>query len=159
MMGSGKSYWSKILAQQLNLTPFDLDTVIETAAGKTIAQIFEQDGEAFFRTKETEALHSFQQLNNCIIATGGGTPCFNNNIQWMNEYGTTIWLDEPVDVLAERLKKEKDHRPLIKHLSNEDLANFLKNKLAERVPFYSQSQLHLSSRELATANFHELLNS
>jgi shikimate kinase len=158
MMGSGKSYWSKILAHQLNLSPFDLDTVAETSAGKTIAQIFEQDGEAFFRAKETEALHSFQPLNNCIIATGGGTPCFNNNMQWMNDHGTTIWLNEPIDLLAERLKKEKEHRPLIKHLSNENLIDFLQQKLVERTPFYCQSQLHLSSQELATANLHELLN-
>jgi shikimate kinase len=158
-MGSGKSYWSKIIAKKLNLTAFDLDTVIETLAGKTIAEIFEQNGESFFRENETEALQSFMHKETCVIATGGGTPCFNNNMQWMNDHGTTIWLDEPIDILVKRLLPEKAHRPLIKNLNDDELENFLTTKLQERTPFYNQSQFHLSSEMLATVNLHELLNS
>jgi shikimate kinase len=95
----------------------------------------------------------------CVIATGGGTPCFNNNMQWMNDHGTTIWLDEPIDILVKRLLPEKAHRPLIKNLNDDELENFLTTKLQERTPFYNQSQFHLSSEMLATVNLHELLNS
>ena len=159
MMGSGKSYWCKIIAQQLNLTTFDLDTVIETAANKSIAQIFEEQGEDFFRTTETESLHSFLNKDNCIVATGGGTPCFNSNMQWMNEHGLTIWLNEPVEVLAKRLVKEKAHRPLIKNLSDDELSGFLQQKLTERTPFYQQAKLHISSNQLSKVNLQQLISS
>lgn len=159
MMGSGKSYWSKIIAQQLKLTPFDLDTVIETAANKFIAQIFEEQGEVFFRTTETETLQSFSNKDNCIIATGGGTPCFNNNMQWMNQHGLTIWLNEPIEVLAKRLATEKAHRPLIKNLSDHELSGFLQQKLTERIPFYQQAKLHVSSKQLSEVNLQQLISS
>jgi len=137
MMGSGKSFCSKKLASKLDTSPYDLDHLIELLEEKTIAEIFKEDGEVFFRNKETEVLKWFAEKKNFVVATGGGTPCFNNNMQWMNEQGITIWLNESIEVLVQRLKKEKEHRPLIKNLSDNELASFLINKLEERKPFYS----------------------
>ncbi len=148
MMGSGKSFWSTQIAQQLNLQAYDLDTVIETSLGKTIAQIFDEDGEPTFRDAETKALQSFSNKQNFILATGGGTPCFNNNMQWMNAQGTTIWLNENIGALTKRLIKEKIHRPLIKHLTNNELELFIRNKLQERKFFYNQASLQLNSKQL-----------
>lgn len=153
MMGSGKSFWSTQIAQQLNLQAYDLDTVIETSLGKTIAQIFEEDGESTFRIAETQALQSFSNKQNFILATGGGTPCFNNNMQWMNEQGITIWLNEAIEVLVKRLITEKAHRPLIKHLTNNELELFLRNKLQERKFFYNQAKFNLTSKQLENSTW------
>jgi shikimate kinase len=139
MMGSGKSYCSKLLAQKLETRVYDLDFLIESNEEKTIAEMFEEDGEEFFRNKEAEILRWFDEKKDCVVATGGGTPCFNNNIEWMNENGITIWLNEPTEVLVKRLKPEKEHRPLIKDLTDEELGSFLERKLEERRPYYSQA--------------------
>ncbi|MFX8731638.1 shikimate kinase, partial [Acinetobacter baumannii] len=81
------------------------------------AEIFEEKGEAYFREKEALSLRTFEGMHHLILATGGGTPCFHDNIQWMNEHGITIWLNEPTSMLTERLKAEKNHRPLVAALS------------------------------------------
>ncbi len=142
-MGVGKSYWSQLLAPKLRCEVYDLDAVIVQNVGMSIAEIFATQGEKYFRELETNTLLDFAQKDNFILATGGGTPCFNNNMEWMNANGTTIWIDEAVEVLAERLAPEKLHRPLLSHLSDEELHQFLSAKLQERHPFYSQAQHHI----------------
>ena len=158
MMGSGKSYWAQQLSAQYNIDWMDLDAEIEKETSLTIKEIFETEGEAFFRNKERDALHNLSSFQNIVIATGGGTPCFHNNMQWMNEQGTTIWIDEPIDVLVKRLVPEKAHRPLIKNLSDHELHTFLSHKLKEREPFYSQAKFRLNSETLNTAKLLQLLN-
>lgn len=91
-MGSGKTYWGKKWARQSGLAFFDLDEEIEKQEGKTIAAIFEEDGEDYFRKIEATALRAFTNNKNCLISCGGGTACFNNNMQWMNEHGATLYL-------------------------------------------------------------------
>ena len=140
MMGSGKSFCAKKLAKKLKVPVYDLDNLIEITEDMTIAEIFEEEGEAFFRKLEAEVLRWFGEKKTFVLATGGGTPCFHKNIEWMNNNGITIWLNEPISTLVERLKPEKEHRPLIKDLSDEELDTFLTNKLAERAPFYSQAK-------------------
>lgn len=159
MMGSGKSYWAQHLADESNIDWMDLDAEIEKETSQTIKEIFETEGEAFFRNKERDALHNLSSFQNIIVATGGGTPCFHNNMQWMNEHGTTIWIDEPIDILVQRLTPEKAHRPLIKNLNDDELATFLSNKLKERTPFYSQAKFRLSSETLSADKLLEILNS
>ncbi len=159
MMGSGKSYWAQRLADQSNIDWMDLDAEIEKETLQTIGEIFETEGEAFFRNKERDALHNLSAYQNIIVATGGGTPCFHNNMQWMNEHGTTIWIDEPVEMLVKRLTPEKAHRPLIKNLNDDELHTFLSNKLKEREPFYNQAKYRLGSEALTATNLFELLNS
>src|ERR1700730_8426215 len=137
-MGTGKTYWGKFWAEQYKLEFFDLDTEIEKQAGLSISGIFEQYGELFFRQKEREVLHSFEVRDNFILSCGGGTPCFFDNMEWMNTHAATIYIHTPPEILKERLKREKDHRPLIRSLSDEELEGFIRNKLSEREKFYSQ---------------------
>src|SRR5471030_3001424 len=113
MMGTGKSYSSKKLSKKLKTGGYDLDLLIESHEEKTIAEIFAEDGEAYFRRSEAKILRWFGEKKTFVLASGGGTPCENNNMEWMNDHGITIWIDEPITVLAERLQSEKDHRPLI----------------------------------------------
>jgi|KBSMisStandDraft_5_1062788.scaffolds.fasta_scaffold618461_3 shikimate kinase len=157
MMGTGKSYWAQRIAASKNIDWMDLDAQIEKEALMTIKEIFETQGEIYFRNKEKEALHQLTSFKNIVIATGGGTPCFHDNMKWMNKHGITIWIDEPIEVLAERLKKEKAHRPLIKDLNDEELLHFLSIKLSERSIFYSQCQHHLQAGTISAHSFAEIL--
>lgn len=156
MMGSGKSYWTKRLAKKLGCGGYDLDYLVETNEEKTIAEIFEQDGEAYFRKSEAKILRWFAEKKTFVLATGGGTPCFHDNMAWMNKHGLTVWLDEPVEVLAQRLTPEKSHRPLLKDLSDGQLHDFLTAKREERVPFYAQAQYHLKGN-ITDSNFTKIL--
>jgi shikimate kinase len=147
-MGSGKTYWGKIWAQENNLTFYDLDEVVEKEQGKTIAVIFEKEGEDNFRKIEASALRAFAETESCIIACGGGTACFNDNMQWMNENGTTVYLSATPPYILSRVKEEKDKRPLINKLNEAELLFFIEQKLKEREPFYSQSKFILPVAEL-----------
>jgi shikimate kinase len=144
MMGSGKSYWMDKLGRRLKLPRYDLDSMIESAENRTIQQIFNESGEAHFRKMESIVLRWFGNKDEFIVATGGGTPCFFDNMDWMNSEGITIWLDEGIDLLVERLLPEKDHRPLISQLDQKDLKSYLEKKRAEREIFYSKSKFTLS---------------
>lgn len=157
LMGTGKTYWVKKMAPKFKLSQYDLDTIIETGEKKSIAAIFENHSEHWFRTLEGQYLRGFSQSKNFILATGGGTPCFNNNMEWMNQQGITIWIDEPIDVLSERLEKEKAHRPLIKDLSKAELSDFLIRKLEERIPYYSKAKYHLKGNAISPEAFDSIL--
>lgn len=158
LMGSGKSYWAYKLSAVLNVPAFDLDKEIEKAEGKTIAEIFAEKGEAYFRLKENEILKSFAGKNNFILATGGGAPCFHNNINWMNDNGITIWIDEPLSNIAARLQKEKSYRPLIAGVPDEQLENFFQEMREKRKPFYSKAKYHLKSGNLNEKDFLEIFS-
>lgn len=157
MMGSGKSHWAQKISAAYGIEWVDLDAEIENKTMMTIREIFETEGEEWFRKKEQEVLHELTAIKNMVIATGGGAPCFHGNMEWMNKHGITIWIDETVEVLAERLTKEKDHRPLIKSLSDDELHNFLTKKLAERTPYYSQATHRLQGNKIALRSFAEIL--
>jgi shikimate kinase len=138
-MGSGKSYWGNIWSKQSGLPFYDLDAVIEAAAQKNIAQIFEDSGEVFFRNEETAAIQQFANLQNYIIACGGGTPCFNNNMEWMNNHGTTVYLKATPEEILKRVINEQDKRPVIKNIPQPELLAFIEKKLKERASFYEQA--------------------
>ncbi len=159
MMGSGKSYWSKQLSKKLKCGGYDLDQLVEHLEEKTISELFEEDGEAYFRKTESKILKWFAEKKTFVLATGGGTPCFFDNMDWMNKNGITIWLNEPVATLVERLKPEKEHRPLIQALNDEELAEFLTHKLAERQPFYSKAQFTITANQLTADKLLKLINS
>ncbi|MBK8520745.1 MAG: shikimate kinase [Chitinophagaceae bacterium] len=147
-MGSGKTYWGNIWAKQSGLAFYDLDEVIEKEQHKTIAAIFENDGEAHFRKIETVALKSFTEKNDCIIACGGGTACFHENMLWMNANGTTIYLSATPQYIFDRVLDDKEKRPLIKKHNEAELIFFIEQKLKEREPFYNQAQIILPVTEL-----------
>ena len=157
MMGSGKSYWTKKIAKKLKVGGYDLDFLIESHEEKSIAEIFAEDGEDYFRKSEAKILRWFGEKKAFVLATGGGTPCFSANIEWMNKHGITIWINEPIEMLVERLKPEKDHRPLIKDLSDAELNGFLSKKLEERSPFYQQAKYHLSGNEINDVAFAKII--
>lgn len=157
MPGCGKSYWAQKLSQKINISWIDLDQEIEKVEMLLIAEIFETKDENYFRETEKNVLHKLSCLENLILATGGGTPCFHDNMKWMNKHGITIWIDEPVQILFKRLKNEKANRPLIKNLSDEQLKNFLSQKLKERFLFYSQAKYHLKKENISEKKFDEIL--
>ena len=134
MPGAGKTFWGKKIATALHKDFFDLDL-----------EIFRDDGEKFFREKESEVLRTFEQKQNLVLATGGGTPCFFENAEWMKKNGLTIWIDEPVSVLVQRLKTEKSQRPLIRGLGENELSHFLKHQLEERKPFFLKADYQIQS--------------
>ena len=140
-MGSGKSYSGKRLAEKFRMSFIDLDDYIEEKEGRTIREIFEKEGEEYFRKIEKECLHEMGEKKMTIISTGGGTPCFFDNMKWMNENGVTIFLETSVEVLSNRLFDEMQKRPLLKDFSKEELKSFIEKKLEERNSFYHQTQI------------------
>jgi len=155
-MGSGKTYWGRIWAQQLGLDFYDLDEVIEKKEGKTISAIFEKDGEDHFRKMEAMALQGFAETENGIIACGGGTACFNDNMQWMNDNGQTVYLSATPQYIFERVLDDKEKRPLINKHNEAELLFFIEQKLKEREPFYKQAQIILPVTELNESSIQTL---
>lgn len=142
--GSGKSYWGRLLADKAQLPFIDLDQYIEENEGKTIAEIFSAGGESDFRHLETIYLQkAIEQESNIIIACGGGTPCFNKNMELMNENGITIFLNPPIEQIAERLSASKEigKRPLFKGESNSiQIHAKLAELLETRLPYYLKAK-------------------
>jgi len=145
MMGCGKSFLSQQIAEKLQLPIYDLDKLIENEEQDSIVEIFAKKGEKYFRELETKILISFSNKENFVLATGGGAACFNNNMEWMNEQGITVWLNETIDIITERLLKEKTQRPLIKNFKDDELKEFLINMLVQRKKYYEQATITLKS--------------
>ena len=144
-MGTGKTYWGRQLSERLTLPFFDLDEQIASSEGKSINDIFGQHGEEYFRQKEKEILHLLTESHDSfIMACGGGTPCYFNNIEYMNRSGSTIWINTPMPILIERLLKDKADRPLLKDLSDEQIKNFISKKFADRRMYYEQASQTLN---------------
>jgi len=139
MPASGKSTFGKKLANLLNYSFIDLDSAIEEGEQQSISDIFEQKGEAFFRKLETQYLKKTKSKKQ-VIATGGGTPCHHTNMDWMNENGTTIWLDAPLNLLVSRAK-QSNNRPLFNQLTADELKHKISLMLDERTTFYAQSHM------------------
>lgn len=146
MPGSGKSTLGKELAQKLDRNFFDLDAEIERMAGWVIPDIFAQVGEEYFRELENSVLMMLIKLNEpAVIATGGGAPCFFDNMDQMNAAGTTIFLDTPMDTLVERVKKEKASRPLVSQMEDSSLADDMKALYKKRLPQYEKASFTTNS--------------
>lgn len=149
-MGCGKSYWGEKLAQKLELPFFDLDHQIEEKEEKSISAIFEEGGEEQFRMLEKEVLHLVTESHGAfVMATGGGTPCFYNNIEYMKKSGLVVWINCSTDDLFHRLVDEKDKRPLLKDLSDEHLRAYITKKGADRHIFYRQATTTVNGEGLS----------
>lgn len=157
MMGAGKSHWLKQIAKWNKSVGYDLDALIEMNEEKTIAEIFSEDGEAHFRKAESKILKWFKEKKKYVVATGGGTACFQENMDFMKKEGVVIWLDESVEVLVKRLASAKADRPLIADLQDQELATFLEQKLVERHPFYKQAHYRLTSDQINEAGLKKLI--
>jgi shikimate kinase len=138
-MGSGKTTAGKKLAAVLGWPFFDLDKKIEEIAGKSIPDIFSQDGENYFRTIESEALKTIEYETDAVVSTGGGTPCYSDNMDFMLKTGLTVYLKlNPLQLLS-RLSGSKGERPLIKNMGREELLSFIEEKLHSRELWYNRA--------------------
>ncbi|MFI5133190.1 MAG: shikimate kinase [Chitinophagales bacterium] len=141
-MGSGKTYWGRQLSQKLGIPFFDMDEQITSHENKPITEIFTEQGEEYFRLLETDILHIITESHESfVMACGGGSPCYFNNIDYMNQSGTTVWINTPLTILFQRLISEKDKRPLIRELSNEQLYGFIIKKFSDRKIYYEQADI------------------
>lgn len=139
-MGSGKSSVSTILGKKMHWKVVDLDHFIEEKETKSIKEIFATQGEIYFRKAENKALQSvLSSKENIILSTGGGTPIFYNNMKLLNEKSYSFFLSASPVTLAQRLAPGKSHRPLIAHLSDTELTEFVAKHLFERNPFYLEA--------------------
>lgn len=147
-MGCGKSTLGRKLATKLGYDLIDLDHQIEKTTGVTVAEYFATHGEKAFRELESKTLKTFDYPKNCVVATGGGTPCFFDNIDWMNENGLSIYIEMTPLALAKRLEKGLDKRPLLRNLTEEGIIHFIEDKLSERNPFYYKAKLTMNGINL-----------
>ncbi|MEY8761760.1 shikimate kinase [Chryseobacterium tongliaoense] len=145
-MGSGKTHVSKILSEKINFKLIDLDKEISRRKKLTIPEIFEKKGEIYFRKLEREVLEEILATQeNLILSLGGGTPVYYNNMEIINHNSQSVFLRASVATLSERLSKQKEKRPLIANVSDENLPEFIAKHLFERNEFYSKAQFMVST--------------
>lgn len=145
-MGSGKTHWGKQLATQMKIPFFDLDEVISQKEGKAVTEIFSGSGEELFRIKEKETLEGLiDEHSSMVLSCGGGTPCFFNNIERMKKYGIVVWLNTHVEILLQRLMKDRETRPLIKNIAGDEMRSFIVRKLNERRMYYEQADVTIDN--------------
>lgn len=147
-MGSGKTTLGKAYARAMQLQFIDLDWYIEERFHKTVQELFEERKEDGFREIERNMLHEVAEFEDVIIACGGGTPCFFDNMEYMNGKGETVFLDASPEVLFRRLKIAKSKRPLLMDKSDEELMDVIQNALRIRIPFYSQAKYVFNAESL-----------
>jgi shikimate kinase len=139
-MGCGKTTLGKKIAKKLNKFFFDMDAEIEHINQLSISEIFNQYGESYFRKLENQLLYSIQSQS-YIVSTGGGVPCFLDNMEFMNASGLTVFINLPAKTLLNRLENEKDKRPLIQNIPPENLLTEIESRLNQRLPYYQKAQI------------------
>ena len=150
-MGTGKSHISNILSSKLNFKLFDLDQEISNKFELSIAEIFKNHGEIFFRKAEKETLNEIlSSQESVILSVGGGTPVYYDNMERINDKSISIYLRTGVSTLTERLKKNKHKRPLIAKIADEDLPEFIAKHLFERNSFYSKAHYIVDTDQKTT---------
>lgn len=144
-MGSGKTTTGMRLARHLNWSFFDIDKEIERKAEMKISDIFRLKGESVFRKLEAETLSETKSLTKAIISTGGGTPCFEGNMEFMTCNGLTVYLKASPVQLMKRLENSKGERPLLNEIPKDQLQNYITAKLSEREIWYSKAEIVIDS--------------
>ena len=140
-MASGKSTFGKELAKDKGLPFLDLDESVEFREGRSISEIFAKEGEEYFRKREREILHEIcNEADEFVLATGGGTPCFFDNMDYMNQVGTTVFLNTSPLVIVDRLKRQRADRPLLAMYSDDELEFFVREHLESRLSFYLKAK-------------------
>lgn len=139
-MGAGKTTVGKALAKELGIMFYDLDWYIETRMHKTVKQIFDESGEDGFRQIEHNMLHEVAEFENIVLSCGGGTPCFFDNMDYMNQLGETVYLKASPETLYAHLKMGKGVRPLLLNKTPEEIQVFIREQLQKREPFYEKAK-------------------
>mgnify|MGYP002596395715 FL=1 len=147
-MGAGKTTLGKAFARYMNIPFIDLDWYIEERFHKTVGELFIERGETGFRELERNMLHEVAEFENVVISTGGGAPCFYDNMDFMNRNGKTVFLNVHPDVLFRRLRVAKQQRPILQGKQDDELKEFIIRALEKRTPFYSQAQYVFNADEL-----------
>ncbi len=143
-MGCGKTTLGKRLAIKMNYEFIDLDHELEKRVEMSVGEYFAKQGENAFRELESNLLKNISYPTNCIISAGGGTPCYFDNMEFMNHTGITIYIEMAPEALAKRLEHGKYKRPLIKNMDEEQLIKFITTKLQERNQYYKRSYLSIN---------------
>jgi len=156
-MGSGKSYWANVWAAKNGFDFVDLDKVIEEKESMSVLDLFEQKGEEYFRVTEAAALRDAEKSENTIISCGGGTPCFYDNMDWMNLHGVTIYLSAPPQFLLSNIMSDTVKRPLVKNVNENELLYFIQQTLANRKEFYEKAKFTLVAEGLNEDSFDMVL--
>ena len=147
-MGAGKTTVGKVLSRQLGLSFIDLDHYIEGRYHKTVGQLFAERGEEAFRDVERRMLREVAMFEDVLVSTGGGAPCFFDNMEFMNRAGKTVFLDVHPDVLFRRLRVAKQQRPILQGKEDDELKTFIIQALEKRAPFYHQAHYIFNADEL-----------
>ena len=156
-MGAGKTTVGKDLSRRLGLSFIDLDFYIENRYHKTVGQLFSEKGENGFRDIEKKMLHEVASFEDVLISTGGGTPCFFDNMTFMNNTGTTVYLKVSVEELVNRLEVCKHTRPVLGGRSGSELKEFITQSLDKRAPYYNQASIVLDAEVMySEADVHEI---
>lgn len=156
-MGAGKTTVGKDLARRMGLSFIDLDCYIEGRYHKTVGQIFADKGEEAFRDIERRMLREVAMFEDVLISTGGGAPCFFDNMEFMNDAGTTVYLKVSVEELAKRLETCKTTRPVLKGRSGDELRAFIGESLEKRTPHYTKASIVFDAEVMLTeADVHNI---
>ena len=142
-MGSGKTTVGKALSKETGMMFYDLDWYIESRMRKTVSQIFAERGEEGFRQIEYNMLHEVAEFENVIISCGGGTPCFFDNMDYLNQQGDVVYLKATPETLYKHLLMAKVERPLLKGKTKEELLDFIKTQLSAREPYYTKARYYI----------------
>jgi shikimate kinase len=156
-MGSGKTTLGRKLAARMQYEFIDLDHKLEQQVELSIAEYFSFFGEDSFRKKEAEVLKKTAYPENAVISTGGGLPCFFDNMDWMKANGKVVYLKLPPKTLADRLENGKEERPLLQDKHGEELIAFIEQKLGEREKFYAQANIIADGLSLTAEKLEEIL--
>jgi shikimate kinase len=156
-MGSGKSTIGRYIASDLGWEQVDLDREFEAEHNSTISQFFESHGEAAFREEETKLLERYSNVENVVISTGGGLPCFGRNIEIMKSSGLVIYIQVEPEILMKRLGSARDVRPLVSGKSGAELLDYISLKLKEREPFYRQANIIVDGEALPFSFYKTLI--
>ena len=147
-MASGKTTLGRVLAKKLGWQFYDLDFYIEQRFRRSVAEIFAERGEEGFRLLESTMLREVGEMEQTVVACGGGTPCFCDNMRYMLGAGTTVWLDATVGAICRRLLVARNRRPIVEGKSPEELPQFIAGHLAGRLPYYQQARIRIPSDHL-----------
>ena len=156
-MACGKTTVGRVLAQHLGCPFHDLDALIEQRHGSTIAALMAKHGEDAFRRLEADELRQAAQLPAGVVATGGGTPCFGSNMQFMKHQGITVYIELPAAELVERLSAQMGHRPLLMGIAPAMMLPFVEQLLAQRHPIYSQAHHRVEASGTTPAQLAEAI--